>query len=105
MEFLDPFESTIARNSFLVLSISGLIYTRLHWTSADLGKPTDNAVVESFNSELLEYIKAVRITESVFDVVHLENRTSSGACRETMATYASAGATWRGATFSPSQCV
>ena len=29
----------MARNSFLVPSINGLIYTSLHWTSADLASP------------------------------------------------------------------
>jgi alkanesulfonate monooxygenase SsuD/methylene tetrahydromethanopterin reductase-like flavin-dependent oxidoreductase (luciferase family) len=60
--------------------------------------------------ELLGYIKALRTTESLFDVVHLENRASSEADRgrseadrEIVAAYAAAGATWWVETIGPSQ--
>ena len=37
----EPFESTMGQNSFRARWINGLIYTRSHWTSADLAnQPT-----------------------------------------------------------------
>ena len=53
--------------------------------------------------EIVEYIKPLRTTESIFDVVHLENTASSNGPRETVAAYSAAGATWWVDTFGPAQ--
>lgn len=53
--------------------------------------------------EMIKYIKPLRTTESLFDVVHLENTASLEGDREIVAAYAAAGATWWVDTFGPSQ--